>query len=88
MIPTTVRTPYSTIIRQFWKNEERSDQTEDESDALYLNGKVTKYSDQESNSEIDVEDNPVHEELKLLKLEHKLLYHPTIQPLILLYHKK
>ncbi|GBM85024.1 hypothetical protein AVEN_4038-1 [Araneus ventricosus] len=33
-----------------------------ESDALYLNGEVPEYSDEESNSETDV-DNPIHEEL-------------------------
>ncbi|GBM33267.1 hypothetical protein AVEN_101612-1 [Araneus ventricosus] len=38
-------------------------QAEDESDALNLDGEVTKYSDQESNSETDLEDNPVHKEL-------------------------
>ncbi|GBN27634.1 hypothetical protein AVEN_33130-1 [Araneus ventricosus] len=34
----------------------------DESDALYLNGEVIEYSDQETDSKTDVEDNPVHEE--------------------------
>ncbi|GBM35472.1 hypothetical protein AVEN_73267-1 [Araneus ventricosus] len=35
---------------------------EDESDALYANGEVIEHSDQETDSETDVEDNPVHEE--------------------------
>ncbi|GBM50532.1 hypothetical protein AVEN_160751-1 [Araneus ventricosus] len=35
---------------------------EDESDALTLDGEVTENSDQEPDSEIDVEDNPVHQE--------------------------
>ncbi|GBO29036.1 hypothetical protein AVEN_98550-1, partial [Araneus ventricosus] len=37
---------------------------EDESDALNLDGEVTEYSDQENGSEIDVEENPVHEEYR------------------------
>ncbi|GBM19664.1 hypothetical protein AVEN_17363-1 [Araneus ventricosus] len=35
---------------------------EDESDALYLDGEVNEYSDQETYSETDVGDNPVHED--------------------------
>ncbi|GBO42919.1 hypothetical protein AVEN_129693-1, partial [Araneus ventricosus] len=35
---------------------------EDESDALNLDGEVTEYSDQETDSETDMEDNPVYEE--------------------------
>ncbi|GBL96706.1 hypothetical protein AVEN_180248-1 [Araneus ventricosus] len=34
---------------------------EDESDELYVNGEVIEYSYQESNSETEVKDNPVHE---------------------------
>ncbi|GBN69231.1 hypothetical protein AVEN_213863-1 [Araneus ventricosus] len=34
----------------------------DESDALYLDGEVTEYSDQEAHSEIHLENSPVHEE--------------------------
>ncbi|GBN06042.1 hypothetical protein AVEN_262545-1 [Araneus ventricosus] len=71
-------------IRLFSKKER---QAEDEFDALYLNGEVTENSDQESNSETDVEDNLVHQELYRLKPEHKRLYHSSIQPLILIYHK-
>ncbi|GBL99867.1 Alkylglycerol monooxygenase, partial [Araneus ventricosus] len=37
---------------------------EDESYALYLDGEVTEYSDQEIDSETDVENNPVHEEYR------------------------
>ncbi|GBM72005.1 hypothetical protein AVEN_94193-1, partial [Araneus ventricosus] len=37
---------------------------EEESDALCLNGEATEYSDQEIDSETDVEDNPVHEECR------------------------
>ncbi|GBL98936.1 hypothetical protein AVEN_227801-1, partial [Araneus ventricosus] len=36
--------------------------SEDESDALFLEGEVTEDSDQETDSEIDLENNPVHEE--------------------------
>ncbi|GBO27037.1 hypothetical protein AVEN_129979-1 [Araneus ventricosus] len=35
---------------------------EDKSDALYLDGDVTEYRDQETDSETDVEDDPVQEE--------------------------
>ncbi|GBM72787.1 hypothetical protein AVEN_230342-1, partial [Araneus ventricosus] len=35
---------------------------EDESAALNFDGEVTEYSDQETDSETEVEDNPVHEE--------------------------
>ncbi|GBM90015.1 hypothetical protein AVEN_174822-1 [Araneus ventricosus] len=49
---------YSAVLEELSKNIA----AEDESDALYLDGKVTQYSDQETDSESDVEDNPVHEE--------------------------
>ncbi|GBM61711.1 hypothetical protein AVEN_42457-1 [Araneus ventricosus] len=49
-------------------------------------GEVTEYWGQETDSETDVEDNPVHEEYRL-KLKHKCLYHPSILPLISLYQK-
>ncbi|GBM49004.1 hypothetical protein AVEN_55212-1 [Araneus ventricosus] len=48
--------------------------TEDESDVLYLDGEVTEYSDLKTDSETDLENNPVLEHK--LKLEHKYLYHP------------
>ncbi|GBN76890.1 hypothetical protein AVEN_156531-2-1, partial [Araneus ventricosus] len=35
---------------------------EDESDASDLDGELTEYSDNETGSEIVVEDNPVHKE--------------------------
>ncbi|GBN47650.1 hypothetical protein AVEN_208470-1 [Araneus ventricosus] len=37
---------------------------EDDSVAIYLDAEVTEYSDQEPDSESDVEDNPVHEECR------------------------
>ncbi|GBN47016.1 hypothetical protein AVEN_171954-1, partial [Araneus ventricosus] len=38
----------------------------DDSDALYLDGEVTEYSNQETDSETDdVEDNPVHKQGRL-----------------------
>ncbi|GBM20663.1 hypothetical protein AVEN_230246-1 [Araneus ventricosus] len=37
-------------------------QAENESDSLNLIGEVTEYRDRETNSETDLEDNPVHEE--------------------------
>ncbi|GBN47975.1 hypothetical protein AVEN_240497-1 [Araneus ventricosus] len=80
IIPTE---QYSSVSEEFIKER----QAEDDSDALYRNGEVTEYSDQESNSETEMEDNPVHEELQQLKPEHIRLYHPSIQPLILSYHK-
>ncbi|GBM81062.1 hypothetical protein AVEN_107858-1 [Araneus ventricosus] len=60
---------------------------EDESDALYLDREVTEYSDLKTNHETDLENSPGHEEYRLI-VEHKCLYHPSIQPLILLYHKE
>ncbi|GBO40040.1 hypothetical protein AVEN_158612-1 [Araneus ventricosus] len=80
IIPTE---QYSSVSEEFIKERP----AEDESDALYRNGEVTEYSDQESNSETEIEDNPVHEELQQLKLEHIRLYHSSIQLLILSYHK-
>ncbi|GBN94068.1 hypothetical protein AVEN_132513-1 [Araneus ventricosus] len=61
ILEETVGTPtkqYSAIL------EEVSEKipAEDESHALYLDGDVTEYTDQETDSETDVEDNPVHEE--------------------------
>ncbi|GBN01437.1 hypothetical protein AVEN_62972-1 [Araneus ventricosus] len=38
-------------------------QAEEESDALYLSGEVTEYSNKESDSETDMEKNRIHEEL-------------------------
>ncbi|GBN65906.1 hypothetical protein AVEN_74679-1 [Araneus ventricosus] len=35
---------------------------EDKSDAIYFDGELTEYSGQNTDSETDVEDNPVHEE--------------------------
>ncbi|GBN08440.1 hypothetical protein AVEN_189073-1 [Araneus ventricosus] len=46
---------YSVVLEELSKER----QAVDEYDALYLNGEVTEYSGQESNSETDVEDNPV-----------------------------
>ncbi|GBM12827.1 hypothetical protein AVEN_247597-1 [Araneus ventricosus] len=37
---------------------------EDESDALYLKGAVTEYSDLKTDSETDLENNPVHEKYR------------------------
>ncbi|GBM99466.1 hypothetical protein AVEN_45725-1 [Araneus ventricosus] len=38
--------------------------SEDESDALYLDGEVTEYSDLKTESETDLENNPVHEDYR------------------------
>ncbi|GBL69828.1 hypothetical protein AVEN_207354-1 [Araneus ventricosus] len=51
---------YSTVLEELSKKIA----AEDESDALYLDGEVTERSDQETDSETDVEDNPVHEEYR------------------------
>ncbi|GBO11131.1 hypothetical protein AVEN_84386-1, partial [Araneus ventricosus] len=37
---------------------------EDESAAFYLDGKLSEYSDLQTDSETNVEDNPVHEECR------------------------
>ncbi|GBM99802.1 hypothetical protein AVEN_164186-1 [Araneus ventricosus] len=46
----------------FGRIKQKTIPAEDESDALYLDGEVTEYSDQETDSETDVEDNPAREE--------------------------
>ncbi|GBN47648.1 hypothetical protein AVEN_208469-1 [Araneus ventricosus] len=38
--------------------------TEDDSIAIYLDAEVTEYSYQETDSESDMEENPVHEECR------------------------
>ncbi|GBM49663.1 hypothetical protein AVEN_262466-1 [Araneus ventricosus] len=49
---------YSAVLEELSKKIS----AEDESDALHLDGEVTEYSDQETNFETDMEENPVHEE--------------------------
>ncbi|GBM09587.1 hypothetical protein AVEN_29437-2-1, partial [Araneus ventricosus] len=51
---------YSAVLEDLSKER----QAEDESDTLYLNGEVAEHSDRETDSEADVEDNPVHEEYR------------------------
>ncbi|GBM36820.1 hypothetical protein AVEN_82816-1 [Araneus ventricosus] len=51
---------YSAVLEELRKKL----QAEDKSDAVYLDGEVTMYSDQETDSETDLEDNPVHEEYR------------------------
>ncbi|GBM76817.1 hypothetical protein AVEN_228215-1 [Araneus ventricosus] len=51
---------YRAIFGCFGRNKPKI-QAENESYAFYLGGEVTMYSDQETDSETDVEDNPVHE---------------------------
>ncbi|GBO03065.1 hypothetical protein AVEN_140883-1 [Araneus ventricosus] len=46
----------------FWGELSKERPDEHESDSIDLDGEVTEYRDQETDSEIDVEDNPVHEE--------------------------
>ncbi|GBN65366.1 hypothetical protein AVEN_81241-1 [Araneus ventricosus] len=55
IIPTE---QYSFVLEEISKKIS----AEDESEALYLDGEVTEYSDQEIDSETDVEDNSVQEE--------------------------
>ncbi|GBO01376.1 hypothetical protein AVEN_259487-1 [Araneus ventricosus] len=55
IIPTE---EYSPVLEELSKKIS----AEGESDALYLDGEVTEYSEQETDSETDVEDNPVHDE--------------------------
>ncbi|GBN21255.1 hypothetical protein AVEN_85130-1 [Araneus ventricosus] len=52
---------YSAVFEELWKNIA----DEDESDALYLDGEVTEYSDLKTDSETDLENIPVHEEYRL-----------------------
>ncbi|GBL78126.1 hypothetical protein AVEN_143413-1 [Araneus ventricosus] len=50
--------------------------SEDESDTLHLDGEVTECSDQETDSETDVEDKPVHEEYRLNSNANVCIIHP------------
>ncbi|GBM67367.1 hypothetical protein AVEN_133187-1 [Araneus ventricosus] len=49
---------YSSVLEELSKKIA----AEDESDSLNLDGEVSEYSPQETDSETEVEDNPVHEE--------------------------
>ncbi|GBN61800.1 hypothetical protein AVEN_198908-1 [Araneus ventricosus] len=63
--PTRTTEPHAellTLLRCTSITRKHGDASEDESDALHLDGEETEYSDQETASEIDVEDNPFHEE--------------------------
>ncbi|GBN20982.1 hypothetical protein AVEN_263901-1 [Araneus ventricosus] len=51
---------YSAVLAEFSKKIS----AEDGSDALYLDGEVTEYSDLKSDSETDLENNPVQEECR------------------------
>ncbi|GBN13252.1 hypothetical protein AVEN_110847-1, partial [Araneus ventricosus] len=60
---------------------------EDESDSIDLDGDVTEYSDQETDSEMDVEQSSSRR-IYRLTLELKCVYNTSIETLILLYHEK
>ncbi|GBM72783.1 hypothetical protein AVEN_201560-1 [Araneus ventricosus] len=51
---------YSAVLEELSKKIA----AEDESDALYLDGEVTVYSELKTDSETDLENNPVHEEYR------------------------
>ncbi|GBL73431.1 hypothetical protein AVEN_159438-1 [Araneus ventricosus] len=55
--------PYRAIFGCF-KELSKKIATENESDALYLDGEVIEYSDLKTASETDLENNPVHEEYR------------------------
>ncbi|GBO10664.1 hypothetical protein AVEN_263303-1 [Araneus ventricosus] len=54
--------PYRAIFGCFGRIKQEKTSCGFEYDALNFDGEVTEDSDQETDSEIDVEDNPVHEE--------------------------
>ncbi|GBO06843.1 hypothetical protein AVEN_91856-1 [Araneus ventricosus] len=59
--------PTRSPIQQYSADLEKSSRkvpAEDEFVALYPDGEATDYRDQETDSETDVEDNPVHEECR------------------------
>ncbi|GBM40605.1 hypothetical protein AVEN_27192-1 [Araneus ventricosus] len=58
IIPTE---KYSAVLKELNKEKVPAD---DESDALHLDGEMTEYSDQEADSETDVENNAFHEEYR------------------------
>ncbi|GBN22102.1 hypothetical protein AVEN_123115-1 [Araneus ventricosus] len=68
--------------------------SEDETAALYLDGEVTECSNHETDSGTDAEDNTKFTKSIAIQTRAKIIhqnsnrYHPSIQPLILLYHKK
>ncbi|GBM59644.1 hypothetical protein AVEN_60384-1 [Araneus ventricosus] len=74
---------YSAVLEELSKKKP----AEDESEAVYFEGEATDYSDQETDSETDVVDNPAHEEYSGSNSKRKCLYHPSIQSLIVIYHK-
>ncbi|GBL74586.1 hypothetical protein AVEN_235497-1 [Araneus ventricosus] len=47
---------YSAVLEELFKTI----LVDDKSDALYIDREVTEYSDQQADSETDVEDSPVH----------------------------
>ncbi|GBN35374.1 hypothetical protein AVEN_242635-1, partial [Araneus ventricosus] len=50
---------YSAVLEELSKEIP----AEKKPDALYIDGEVTEYSNQETDSETDVEENPVQEEI-------------------------